>query len=291
MPVQLRYTTTQPNETVTFDFGANNQVLSYVAGIAYWKFSYGSDDHHVKTAALSLTTNQADSHTVTAKVNATLSDNSGNNISNADSSVVVCCVAVVNSADSNLALGGANSIPNQGASSPIALPGSSLAISSSFLSGFNLSYGSSDHHVHDFTTSAGFTQNGSQGQITAVAEMSDGSGNSASTATINGGLIAATPSETGVYAQAKTNLQTTSSVDVEFSKPISDAVVLLQDLDVQFGDDDDHHVKTFGGGTTGWEVHATSVTLDNARAFMSDDSGNNQVDSASSVSVLVVAIP
>ena len=289
MPVQLRYTTTQPNETVTFDFGANNQVLSYVAGIAYWKFSFGSDDHHVKTVALGLNTNQADGHTITAKVNGTLSDASGNNISNADSSVVVCCVAVVNSADSNLTLGGASSIPNQGASAPIALPGSSLSISSAFLSGFNLSYGSGDHHVHGITASAGFTQNGSQGQITAQADMSDNSGNSASTETINGGLIAATPSETGVYALSRTNLQTSSPVDVEFSKPISDAVVLLQDVDMELPGD--HHIKTLGGGTTAWEVRATSVTLANARAFMSDDSGNNQVDSASNVSVVVVAVP
>jgi len=289
MPVELRYTSTQPNKTVSFDFGTDSSVLSYVVGIAYWQFTYESSDHHVKTLALGITANLADTHTVTAKVTGTLSDDSGNNISNSNSEVIVCCLAIVDSADSNLTLAAANSIANQGTSNQIALPGSSLSISSAFLAGFNLAYSSGDHHVHSFLTSAGFTQNGSVGEITAQAAMSDSSGNSVNTATINGGLVAATPIESGLVAQSKVNLQTTDTVDVEFSKSISAAVVLLQDVDMQFSGD--HHIKTIGGGTTGWTLRSTGVTLDNARAFMSDASGNNQVDSASSVSVVVVAVP
>lgn len=288
MPVLMRYQSSQPNKTLTFDFGSD-KVLSYVIGISYWSFTYGSKDHHVQTVALGVTSNQPDTHTVTAKVSGTLSDHSGNNISDGDSQVRVCCVALVNSADSNLTLAGAQSIPNGGTSGMINLPGSSLAISSAFLAGFNLSYGSSDHHVQKFSTAAGFTASGSQGAITSQAAMADKSGNNASTATINGGLIAATPSETGIFVRSLTNLQTKNTTDVEFGTNISDAVVLLQDLEMQY--DDDHHVKTLGGGTSGWKVNKTSVTLDNARAFMLDNSGNNQVDASSDVSLVVVAIP
>jgi hypothetical protein len=290
MPVAIRNTKTDPNKTVTFNFGSD-RVLSYVVGIADWSFTFGSSDHHVRTLSLSLASNQPDAHTVTTKVTAVLSDASGNNIKNSDSSVFVCCVALVNSADSNLTLAGANAIPNNGASAPIALPGSSLSIAAAFLSGFDLSFGGgSDHHVHSVLTAAGLTASGTQGQITAQAAMEDSSGHGASTASINGGLIAATPSETGLYAKSETNLQTSDPVDIEFGTKISDAAVLLQDVDVQF-DGGDHHVKTLGGGASDWTVRSTSVTLANARAFMRDDSGHNEASGSSSVSLVVVAIP
>jgi hypothetical protein len=294
MPVQLRTAYIQPNQTATFDF-TGYEVLSFVTGIAYWEFSFVPDEeHHVETIALSLVNNQPDSRTVTAEVNCTFSDDSGNNIDNEASKVVVCCVAVVDSADSNLALAGASSIPDQGASPPIALPGSSLAISSAFLSGFNLSYGSTDHEVNSFETSAGFAQNGSQGAITAQAQMSDSSGNNAATATINGGLIAATPGESGLLAQSRTNLQVNPAdghVELEFGTEISAAVALLQDMHVQFDDDQDHTLTRIGGGCFSWEARATSVVLNTSNTFMSDNSGNSQDNSASSISVLVVAIP
>ncbi|MEA2564065.1 MAG: hypothetical protein QOH06_5569 [Acidobacteriota bacterium] len=288
MPVQIRSTSTQPNQTATFDFTGYN-VLSFVTGIAYWDFHFHGDDHQVKTLALSLVNNQPDSHTVNVNVSGTFSDDSGNNIDNPDSSVVLCCVAVVDSPDSSLTLAGASSIPNGGASAPIALPGSSLAISSAFLSGFDLSYGDTDHHVLRFQTAAGFAANGSQGEITAQAAMSDNSGDDASTTTINGGLIAATPNESGLLVESRANLQTHDDVVVEFGTEISNAVPLLQSLDVQF--DSGHCVQAIGGGCTSWYVSGTSVTLYGALAFMHDISGNNQDDSASSVSMLVVAIP
>ena len=288
MPVALRHIKTETNKTVTFDFGSD-QVLSFVTGIGYWSFTFGSDDHHVQTLALSLATNQPDPHRVTARVNATLSDESGNNIKNSDSSVVVCCAALVNSADMNLALAGATAIPNNQSSGSIALPGSNLSIASAFLAGFDLSYGSRDHHVRKLHTAAGFTANGSQGAITSQASMADDSGNNASTATVNGGLVAASPSETGIMAQSETNLQTTDRVEVDFGTALSDAVVMLQDVTLDFSKD--HHVKTLGGGVPSWTLNPTSVTLDSARAFIKDDSGNNQVDSESGVSVVVFAVP
>lgn len=288
MPIALRQTSAETNSTITFDFG-NDSVLSFVAGISYWKFAYGSDDHHVQTLALSLATNQPDPHKVTARVTATLSDDSGNNIKNSESSVHVNCIALVNSADKELALSGATAIPNNQSSNPVALPGSSLAIASSFLAGFDLSYGSSDHHVRKLHTAAGFTANGSQGAITSQAAMGDDSGHNASTATINGGLAAATPTETGLFAQSVVNQQTTDTVDVDFGRSISDAVVMLQSLTLDFGKD--HHVKSLGGGVDSWKVSGSKVLLYGPHAFIEDDSGHNQVDSDSGVSLVVFATP
>jgi hypothetical protein len=288
MPIALRQKSTSANSTVTFDFGSDS-VLSFVTGISYWKFTYGSDDHHVQTMALSLANNQPDPHKVTVRVSSTLSDDSGNNIKNSDSSVHVCCIALTNSTDKELALAGATAIPNNQSSGPISLPGSSLTIASSFLAGFDLSYGSNDHHVRKIHTAAGFTANGTQGAITSQAAMGDDSGNNASTATINGGLVAATPAETGIFAQSVVNQQTSDTVDVDFGRSISDAVVMLQGLMLQFSKD--HHVKTLGGGVDSWKVSGNKVSLVSPRAFIKDDSGHDQVDSDSGVSLVVFATP
>jgi hypothetical protein len=287
MPITTKSQSTEPNKTITFDFGSDN-VLRYVLGVAYWSFTYGSNDHHIKTVSLDLASNQPSASKIDCTVTGQLMDDSGNNIKNSSSSVTVCCIAELNSTDANISLAGAQGIPNGGNSGPIALPGSSLTISQAVLAGFNLSY-SKDHHVRKLGTVAGFTANGSQGTITSQAWMADDSGNTASTATINGGLIAANPSEAGLLAESKTNQQTTDKLIVGFEKTLSSAVVILQSLHMEFSKD--HHVKTLGGGCTGWSVDGKNVTLDNARAFMKDDSGHNQVDGSSSVSLAIFGIP
>ena len=115
MPILLRSITTQPNKTITFDF-SGHQVLSYVVGLSYWKFTFGSKDHHVRTCALNLSSNKPEPSKVSVKVTGTLSDSSGNNINESDSSVVVNIIAVVDSPDSQLALGSSNAINNNSAS-------------------------------------------------------------------------------------------------------------------------------------------------------------------------------
>jgi hypothetical protein len=278
---------TQPNQTITFEF-PGHQVLNYVVGLAYWKFSFGSKDHHVRTCALNLASNKDEPGKVSVKVTGTLSDDSGNNISNTDSQVTVCIVAVLDSPDSQIALGAANAIPNNGASTALPVPSSNLAISSAVLSGWELGF-SGDHHVRHFLTTAGLSVNGNSAQITAQAQMSDDSGNSATTASINGGMIAATPAESGLMTVSKTNIQDSATVTAEFPKDVLDAVVLVQSVDMQFKGD--HHVRSLGGGSTGWVVEGKQVKLDNARAFMYDTSGNNEVTGSSSVNLVVVGTP
>lgn len=287
MSITVRSQSTQPNRTISFEF-PGKQVLSYVVGIAYWKFTYGSKDHHVRTCALNLAANKDEPGRISVKVTATLSDDSGNNISNGDSSVTVCLIAVLDSPDSQLALGAANAISNNGASSGIPVPSANLAISSALLSGWELGF-NGDHHVRHFLTAAGLSVNGTSAQITAQAKMSDDSGNKASTATINGGMLAATPAESGLLTVSKTNLQDSGQVIAEFPRELSEAVVLLQSVDMQFGGD--HHVKAMGGGSSGWSIDGKNVKLDNARAFMNDGSGHNEASGSSEVNLLVVGIP
>lgn len=289
MPIAIKNKSTQPNKTITFDFGDDN-VLSYAVGIGYWKFTQGGSDHHVKKIALSLSPNQSSANQVTCTVNGTLKDSSGHTMKDSDSEVRLSCIAVVNSEDSNnLTIANADGIPNGDQSAAIALPNPSLSLGGSFLSGFNLVYDDgNDHHVRDVQTTAGFSQNGSTGYITSVAFMGDDSGNSAD-GTIDGGLVATSTSETGILGQAVVNQETKDSQTITFSQPLESAAVLIQDLQVAYGSD--HHVKTIGGGCSGWSVSGDTVTLDDARAFVKDDSGHDEKSSESSVSLWVLAIP
>jgi hypothetical protein len=288
MPVQARYITTSTNRGVDFDFHPAN-VLSFVVGIAHWKYSYGSSDHHVETMSLSLSTSQPNTQHVSCSVNAIMKDGSGHSIDDGDSEVIVCCIAVVDSPDQNLVLANAGPIANNGASGPIQLPGSSLGFGSPFLSGFNLSFGNSDRHLQATRITAGFHSNGTSGAITANVSMSDASGHDASTAEIHGGLVAGTPNETGLEANSVGNQQTTNSQVVDFGTPLSDAVVLIQDYRAQFKSGD-HHILEIGGGCSGWSVSGNTVKLNDARAYLKDGSGNNQTDASSYVSLLVAAI-
>jgi hypothetical protein len=287
MSVALRYQSTQPNKVVTFDFGSH-EVLKYLVGVAYWSFSYKSSDNHVETLALNLLSNKPNNHQISTKVDAILSDTSGNNIDNETSRVVVCCVALVDSPDSSLTLAGADHIDDNSSSGDIALPGSSLSVSTAGLSGFRLSYDNVDHHVHEIDLTAGFSANGNQGRITSQASMVDNGGRRAPTAYINGCLIAADPNEKGIFSDGR-NAQTTDDVVVEFGTSISDAAVLLQSLSMRF--DGDHHVRTLGAGVPSWTTRGSGVTLHGLQAFMKDDSGHNQVNPASGASVVVIAVP
>ncbi len=286
MPIEIKSVSSSPNKTVVFDF--SDKVLAYVVGVTYWKFSFGNDDHHVKTLLLSLESNQPNSTQVTATITARLDDDTGHGISNSDSLVNVSCIAVITAADGNISLANANAIASGSSSGEISLPSNTLSTGAAFLSGWSLTQ-SADHHVKTFQTTAGFKQSGNLGQITSQAQMVDSSGNFAS-GSINGGLVAASTSERGILSRALVNQQTGSSQDVNFNADLKDAAVMLQSLAVTFGSKD-HHVKSIGGGCTGWKVNGQKVTLDNAQAFITDDSGNSQSNTDSSVSLIVFAIP
>ncbi|WNG34897.1 hypothetical protein F0U61_15500 [Archangium violaceum] len=288
MPIAVRHMHTQPSKTVTFDFNGH-RVLSYTVGLAYWRLSF-NNDNHVRTLRMSLTANQPNATQVTVKVNGEIRDDSGNNIHVADSSAEVCCIAIVDNENTDVVLASENGISAGTQSGAITLPSSTLSIDAAFLSGFELSYGN-DNHVLSVELTTGVSTNGNTAYIKADASMTDSSGNRATTAKLDAGLLAANINTDGVYAIAKPDLQkaTGGTVSVEFGKELSDAVVLLQDYQVRFGDRD-HHVRSIGGGCELWEVKGTTVQLTDPKAFMWDDSGKTAA-SGSSVSLLVVGVP
>jgi len=290
MPIQVQHQDVQPGRTATFDFGTGTTVLSYTVGLSYWQFEItASGDHHVQILALSLQYNKPSKNVVTAQVTGILSDDGGHNIDVGSSSVTVSCVALVENDDA-LTLFNTASIPSGSDSAAIALPGSQLAVSTACLSGFDLRYpGSSDHHVQSVWTTAGFKSNGNTGWVNSDAGMKDSSGNIANAA-ISGGVIAAALTATGLLVKPLDTRQSQTPIICDFAVPITAAVVLLQHLVVSYPGGN-HHVKRIGGGTTGWKVSGSTVTVENLRAFMKDASSHDQSDALSNVSVMVVAVP
>lgn len=287
MPIAVQSQLTTTNRDVTFTF--QEDVVAYVVGVAWWSFTFGADeDHHVRRLSLSLQNNKNGTRQVTTRPIATLSDDSGNRIDDQLSQVRLCCVAVTRAQDSAVGLASATGIPSGGTSPPISLPGTSLAVSSAFLSGFSLVHGD-DHHVQSLKTSAGFLQQGNVGFVASTAEMVDTSGHDAD-GTIDGGLVTALASETGLVVRGVYNLQTTGTQPVDMGVELREAAVLLQSLVATFGSKD-HHVRSIGGGCRDWHVDGDTVSLESPRAFVDDASGHDENDEQSGVSLVLVGIP
>jgi hypothetical protein len=279
MAIEVKSATVNLNQSASFVFG--RAVISNVVGVSFFSLTYGDKDHHIKKVTLSVQTSWSN-NTVQANVTAQLIDASGNLIDKADSKVGLVCIANTDSSDNNLALATVDGIVTGTQSMPISLPGS-----------FALSFGDGDHHLRQMLVSLGFAQHGTSGQISADAVMVDSSGHEASVESADAVLVAGNYAETGMEIAILTNQQTTSSQQVSFSKPMSSAVVLMNNFTITFSGDD-HHVRTLGAGCTGWSLDSTDtskVTLDNARAFVSDNSGNTQDNNASFVNLIVVGIP
>jgi hypothetical protein len=284
MAFEYQTVSTQPNKSVVVNFSA--PIVFYLPSISYYSFTYGNSDHHVQEFALSLNVNQPSPQQLQIEVVGILQDSSGNTIDNADSLVNVVILAWTGTNPGTLLLANANGIVNGQQSEPIALPSPSLSTLQSILSGFDLAY-AGDHHVLYEGDGVSARQNGSTGYILGQASMGDSSGNKATTATVNGGLIAvATGVDLNVGFQVVGGQQTSNQVSVPFSKNVKSAAVMMISNTASYSGD--HHIQTVGAGCTGWSINGSTVLLSNARAFMNDKSGNHQDDAKSSVSLLVV---
>lgn len=281
-----------PNQTINFDFQDN--VLDYVVGITYWKFSFGNADHKVEKISLSVATNQPQSRRVSATLTGELRDSDDKTIEASSSIVNLSCIAIVGSPNNNFALANANGIANGSQSGGISLPSSSLKLQSSFLSGFLLDFGGgNDHEIKKIEMAAGLHRDGNVGHITSKAEMNDDSGHTSSSNSIDGGLIAIDSNGTGLLTKTLTNKQESSAITRSFNTPLSGATALIQSCTVTFGSGDDEKVKSVGAGSSEIEVtdNGTVILKNGAKAFIEDESGNTQDDKNSHVTMILVAAP
>lgn len=284
MSLEIQVATLQPNSQRTFTF--SQPVAQYMVGISAYVLSYGEDtDHHVKTMSISLGTNQSGS-SLQVTPTLTLDDASGNKIDRSTSSVTIVALAWVGVTDNNLELASANSIANNGSSGALAIPCSNPIVLQAALTGFNLSYGSDDHHLESYLCSVGSQRSGSSASITGLVQMQDHSGHSASTATVNGGLIANCDPSLGLQLLHTDNLQNQSQTLV-FSPGVTNVQAFLTSVQAEFQSGKDHHVKSVSANLTVTSQSGLNVTVSGG-AYLSDDSGNSQDNSLSSVTGFVI---
>lgn len=273
-------------------FNFSNPVTQFLAGVASFQLSYGSEDHHVEEMSIQLTTNKPSSNQVNVGANAVLQDASGHNIDLSASYVTVTVIAWTGSPTTFVLLSPSFTVQNDSQSSGITLPAANDTYLQAVVGGFYLSYGDTDHHVNLVETSVSASQSGNIGFISATAGMNDASGNKAVNPSTNGSLIATSLSAPG-FVIVPYQGQSTNNPTISMGTPISAAVSFLTGFHVQYADSDDHHVQAIGAGPNKTWVdssNSSSAQTTGVWAWMYDDSDNNQDNSNSYSSIVVVGL-
>lgn len=264
-------------------FTFSGQVQSFLFGISSYELTYGSStDHHVQTASIALNASKIGKQ-VTVNYSVVFKDDSGNSYNSSESNLTVTVAAWIGDSPSRSTdlVNWARSIDNNGSSEPIELPQPPLS-AAAVISGFDVSYGDDDHHVERVYTSVGANPSGQNVKLTASVGMYDHSGNNASTANANAGLITTFQNDPGFEIQVHT-----SGGKISFAKPVKQIGTFVQDFDMSYGNTD-HHVRTlevwnYIGGS--WSPGDSSADL-YLGAVMNDDSGNSS-SSASATSLVI----
>lgn len=277
--------------TTTFTF--NNIVNQYLAGIASFQLSYGSEDHNVEEMSIKLQTNQPSSKEVTVEAVVVLQDDSGHSIDTTASYVTVTVIATSTGAGSNILLSPSYPVSSPGQSAGIQLPGMNNPILQSVLAGFDLSFGTTDHQIAQVGATVGAQANANNGYISVTADMNDASGNHAVDHGASGALIATPLTDPGfviVQYKAQSELQMTS---ISMGTNITGAVSFLTGFHVQYPDSNNHHIRAIGAGPDQTGVYPgdnTKAQTNGVWAWMYDDSDNTQDNSpgTSFASIVVV---
>jgi hypothetical protein len=274
-------------------FNFNNSVTQFLAGVASFQLSYGTDDHHVEQMSIQLTTNKPSSTQVNVGANVVLQDASGHNIDLSASYVTVTVIAWTGSPSNQIVLSPSYTVQNGNQSTGITLPTGNNYYLQSVLGGFYLSYGTEDHHVNLVETSVSASQSSNVGFISVTAGMNDASGNQAVDPTANGSLIATSMSAPGFVIVPYQAQSGTNEPVIPMGTPISAAVSFLTGFHAQYGDSDDHHVQAIGAGPNETWVdpdNSSSAKTNGVWAWMYDDSGDNQDNNNSYASIVVIGL-
>lgn len=290
MPIEIQSTeSAPPNGLVQFTFA--NPVVQYTIGIRAFTMTYGADDHWIRSLAIKILPVQnasvgAAPNQVSAHVQMTMEDSSGNRINVANSRIWPVCIAVTGSPERNTVFGSAIGV-SSGAAQTVSMPprGDGYTIATCFQSGFNLTFASTDHQILQAHALLGFQDDG---QISPSAGMDDSSGNNVQVATVDAGYIASSYPTPGIVA-TPISKQTTTSFQVSLPEAAKAAVALIQNWNVEFPSV--HNLKKIEVGSFGDPTWAGNVvTVQSCYAHMYDSSGNIQDDSNSSCDMVVIAI-
>ncbi len=287
MPLEFASGSVRPNSSFNHDF--DNTIAKVVVGIRSFNLSYGAGtDHDVETVSVFLTSSYSGKQ-LTVEVNATLSDDSGHTLALDGSSVELVAIAWTGVDNPSLTLANEYDIGNGSSSPPITVACTSPLVRTAVLSGFDLSYGSLDHYVKAMEAGIGTLQSGAEVKLSASAQLYDDSGNRASVATADGGLLANCDPSLPMQVIATGDMQNLSpDKRIDFgSSAIDTFQVLLTGFRIQYQDNDDHAVTTVGA-TISLGLTGPGFAEVNGATWINDDSGHRQDDSLSHVSGVVI---
>ena len=271
----------------------------YVIGLTWFRLSYGKNiDHHVDEMMIRLTPNRQ-GDTLNVHVAARLDDSTGHQIDVADSRIEVACISTDDPRD-NMAnvrsiggLGGDSRPVNFGGG--LNLP--PFEIAAAVLAGFDYDFGRNDHEVREtsaLNSYAPLTINA--GTATSSLTMKDDSGNNAVVSgdagvIVTAGATANNPASPLQLVQL--NDAQESNRTASFAQDIGEAVAFITGFQVQYEKGEDHHVKTISAGANGGlNIRGSNVVLPKLTgAFIYDNSGNQQDNDRSSVTMSVFALP
>lgn len=283
MPLEIQFAVLRPDETKVFTF--SGPIAQRMVGISQFELAFSKDDHHVQRTAISLSVNQQ-GNTLSVNPHASMVDAGGRNLDAGKSSVTVVAVAWVGIDNPSVRFANVGGIADNGASAPQSVPCNSPLVLQSVLAGFDLSFGKDDHHMETALASVGNQLNGNSSVVTGLAKMSDASGNNASTATVDGGLVASCDRSLRMAVMASNSLQFGAQT-LQFPADVSRFVSLLTGFKVQFKNEKDHHVKTFKASFLIDKIQDHAVTVVGS-AGLSDGSGNEQDNTISNVTGVVI---
>lgn len=295
MPIQIQQQTvsfSNSTSSCTFSFESDT-VYSYAVGIAYFRLSYGQDtDHYVETLSVQVTPSQPNPNEVYCDVQIDLHDASDNYADYSDCSVVVGIVALTGNADTQIGLYSESSPVDNGSTETLGFGGSGSS-GVATISGFDLSYGTTDHWVQTIQMSAVATMTSDGSSLAVEAAISDASNNNASTATVTPGLVGY-KDDADVLAVAihrvESGIQefTASPIPVPDGYQVDQAVALIQSMNITYGDTD-HELSYFeAGANVTPSIGGNSVTV-STQSGMGDASGNHENQQSSSVEIAVIA--
>jgi hypothetical protein len=295
MSLQILSQTVTPGQTATFTFAGPYQITSYVVGISHWQLQYDKSNHQTRQIELKISASDDGKQTVYATPAAIL-NGEGHDLDASYSTVSLVCIAAFNDDTREYVLAQRNGIRDRGTSSSITTP-NPHDIDFGILNGWNMKYSDMAHHVQEFTAGINTNPGTTTTTLTGTSIMHDDdpmSEHSASNPTVDGGLVATpTTSPLGLLYAVLGNRQQNTSTNLShsFQAPngLKQVGVMLKWFHAMYPSGD-HDIKNIGGGTSGWSVTGTTVTLNDARAFMSDGK-HSQDDSQSYVSLVVFAVP
>ena len=296
MAIEIQSQSCQPSQTIQFTF--QQAVQNWVVGLGSFKLTYDPGANHwVQTLSISLQTNlpmlaSVGSNVLEVTVQAQLMDHSGHTVNITNSLITVVCVAVTGSSDPETLLANIAGVTPQEAQ-PASLPGIQpvgFSALTTCLSGLDLSYDTTDHRFQGATAGSGInTQANGTGLVNATANIWDGSGNQAVTASIDAGVLASINDTPPFMLQLVRAQEGLNVPPLSFPSAVGAVGALIQGFNVQYASDD-HVVANIVVGCTSATASGPTVNL-TCSASTTNGEGTFQTDHLSYVNVLVVAVP